>query len=258
MIALIGAILVTSLLGSLHCAGMCGAFLAMAVTPDEKQRTPGWSLAAAYNLGRLATYTLLGALAGAVGKAFSLAGDLVGIQRGAAALAGGVMVLFGVAAVLRALGVRLPPMPLPARWKHFVASLYARAARLAPVTRAAVIGLLTTLLPCGFLYMFVIAAAGTGDPLAGSLAMAVFWLGTLPVMASLGLGLQKLTGPMRRHLPLATAGLLVAVGLLTLTGRLSRIAPTHLASSMASGNATDPILCHGPAELTPTNAEPHP
>jgi hypothetical protein len=244
MWALIGAILVTSLLGSIHCAGMCGAFLAMAVTPDEKQRTPGWTLAAAYNLGRLATYAMLGALAGAVGRAFSVAGDLVGIQRGAAALAGGVMILFGVSAVLRALGVRVPAMPLPAGWKNMVAALYSRAARLGPVARAGAIGLLTTLLPCGFLYMFVVAAAGTGDPLVGALAMAVFWLGTLPVMASLGLGLQKLTGPMRRHLPLATAGLLVAVGLLTLTGRLDRIAPTHLATS----SAAEPILCHGPSE----------
>lgn len=44
MLAMMLAILSASLLGSLHCAGMCGGFLAMAVSPvgeDEARRVPG-------------------------------------------------------------------------------------------------------------------------------------------------------------------------------------------------------------------------
>ena len=53
MTAIIAGIFVASLLGSLHCAGMCGAFLALAVTPDEESRVGKSSLHIAYNTGRL-------------------------------------------------------------------------------------------------------------------------------------------------------------------------------------------------------------
>lgn len=57
-----------------------------------------------------------------------------------------------------------------------------------PVVRAAATGLFTTLLPCGWLYAFVVTAAGTGSgtPLHGAALMAVFWLGTLPMMLTVG------------------------------------------------------------------------
>jgi len=90
---------------------------------------------------------------------------------------------------------------------------------LSPTRRALVIGLLTTLLPCGWLYAFAAVAAGTASPALGALTMAVFWLGTLPVLVSLGAGVQRLTGAMGRRLPHLTALVLIAVGLWTLIGR---------------------------------------
>ena len=51
--------------------------------------------------------------------------------------------------------------------------------------------------------------------------MAVFWLGTLPIMIGLGVGLQAMTGSLRRHLPVATSVLIVAVGLWTILGRMT-------------------------------------
>ena len=56
MIALIGAVLVASLLGSLHCAGMCGAFVAFAVIGSPGHQPSRVALNTAYNLGRLITY----------------------------------------------------------------------------------------------------------------------------------------------------------------------------------------------------------
>jgi uncharacterized protein len=69
------------------------------------------------------------------------------------------------------------------------------------------------------LYAFVITAAGTGHPLLGATTMSAFWIGTLPMMIGLGVGLQTLTGRLRRHLPLATSILLVLVGIWTIGGR---------------------------------------
>ena len=62
--------------------------------------------------------------------------------------------------------------------------------------RGAATGLLTTLLPCGWLYAFVITAAGTGNALAGAGLMATFWVGTLPMLTIVGIGVRKLAAPL--------------------------------------------------------------
>ncbi|MCC6320927.1 MAG: sulfite exporter TauE/SafE family protein [Phycisphaerales bacterium] len=229
---LLSTIMVASLLGSTHCAGMCGAFAAFSVgapTPAGSRAASRWSLAAAYNLGRLATYVLMGVMAGAVGAAVDLGGSMVGVQRAAAVGAGAVMVVFGAVAVARALGARVGRAPLPKWMVSAARSAHMKAIDLPPVTRAATVGLLTTLLPCGWLYTFVVAAAGTGGPLSGAAAMGAFWIGTLPVMGAIGLGVRALTGPLRRHLPLVTSLLMVAAGVWTVLGRMT--APVMAAPS---------------------------
>lgn len=238
MLTMIGGILVASLLGSLHCAGMCGAFLALAVAPDESARAGRGTLLAMYNLGRLISYATLGALAGLLGRSVNLGAELVGLQQAAAMIAGVVMILFGGAAMLKVLGVPIARAPMPHAWTRVIASAYGHAGRWSPAGRALIIGMLTTCLPCGWLYAFVFTAAGTADPTTGALTMGAFWLGTLPVMATLGLGVQSLFGPMRRHLPVATALLLMAVGLVTLAGRV-RLMHGPEASTMQS------VVCHG-------------
>jgi hypothetical protein len=220
MIALISAVLFASLLGSMHCAGMCGAFVAFAVAGDGERPVSRAALNAAYNGGRLITYTALGAIAGSLGAAMDFGGSLVGIQRGAAIAAGSMMIGFGAIAILRTSGVRIRKLPLPASLQAFVARGHRIAFDLPPLARASVVGLLTTLLPCGWLYAFAITAAGTGSPALGALTMAIFWLGTLPMLIAVGVGVQALTGALRVHLPLATSLLIVMVGVWTVLGRM--------------------------------------
>jgi len=217
MTALIAAVFVASLIGSLHCAGMCGAFLAFAVgegRPGERA-----ALSAAYHGGRLLTYAALGASAGSVGALLDLGGALAGISRAAMVLAGAVMVLFGVSAAMAAVGSKPLRMPIPQVMQRVLALGHRAATKLTPVRRALMIGLITTLLPCGWLYAFAAVAAGTANPLSGVLTMAVFWLGTLPVMVSLGVGVQRLTGVVGRKLPHLAAVMLIGAGLWTLAGR---------------------------------------
>lgn len=224
MTALLIGVLIASLLGSTHCAGMCGAFVLFAVaTPDD---APGlWrsrlALNSAYNLGRLVTYTLLGATAGLLGAALDLGGSMVGIQRAAAVLAGAMMIGFGLVALLRARGVRVRRVPLPAFLTRSVAAGHRAVADASPLARAWTVGLLTTLLPCGWLYAFAVTAAGTGSPLLGAAVMALFWAGTLPILTGIGLGAQALAGPLRAKLPVLTSVLLVVVGVYTVLGRLT-------------------------------------
>lgn len=233
MTGLIVTVFVASLTGSLHCAGMCGAFVAFAVGTNEDTKGRLW-LHVAYNGGRLLTYMVLGAIGGLIGRAIDLGGSMVGVQQTAAVMAGAMMVAFGVIALLHARGVRVPVLGPP----RFMARLLTRGHRAAmarpPIVRAALIGLLTTLLPCGWLYFFILVAAGTGGPATGALTMAIFWVGTLPIMITVGVGVQALTGPLRRHVPTLTALLLVAVGLYVVIDRSAMPA-------MASLMGTDPI-----------------
>lgn len=223
MLALFAAVLLSSLLGSTHCAGMCGAFLAFAVGTPEGGARPSSKIAlnSAYNCGRLLTYITLGAIAGGLGAALDLGGSLVGVQRIAACLAGAVMVAFGGIAVLRHFGVRIARVPLPSALVRLAKAGHERAFELPPLARAGAVGLLTTLLPCGWLYAFVVIAAGTASPLSGLMVMAAFWLGTLPMMATLGFGVQALAGPLRAKLPLITSLVLVGAGVWTLLGRMA-------------------------------------
>ncbi len=245
-----GAILSASLLGSMHCVGMCGAFLAMATVPDPASN-PGSSAApsatrlqVAYHGGRLVTYVTLGSLAGLLGQTLDLGGDFVGVPRIAAVLAGTVMVLFAGSSLLRIWGVSLPRPHLPRRWLALVTRGHERAMDLAPTGRAIAIGLLTTLLPCGWLYAFLAFAAGTASAGSGALAMLAFWAGTLPVMVSFGIGLTRFSGPLRRHMPFATSLLLLLVGLAAVGGRLTLDIPQP------------PRLTGTPAALTPICHDP--
>lgn len=220
MIALCSSILLASVAGSTHCAGMCGAFVALAVAqPEREARSGRVTLTTAYNLGRLVTYVVLGALAGGVGAVVDIGGSLVGVQRVAALFAAAMMAIFGMVSVARALGVAVPRVPLPAALLRVARAGHERAFTLSPIHRAAAVGLLTTVLPCGWLYAFVVVAAGTASPLLGAGAMTVFWLGTLPMMGALGLGIRTITGPLGRRMPLATSVLLVGVALWTVLGR---------------------------------------
>jgi sulfite exporter TauE/SafE len=217
---LIIAVFVTSLVGSLHCAGMCGGVVALCVGVEGSAGRP-WLSHAAYHLGRLATYAGLGVASGAVGAAIDLSGGAVGLPRAAAVVAGALMISFGAAVLLRARGVRLGCMRLPGWLQRIFQRGLAFAAERPAAQRSLLVGLLTAFLPCGWLYAFVITAAGTGSASRGALVMAVFWAGTVPVLLLLGLGLQRMAAPIRRHVPTLTALLLVVVGAVTVLGRLS-------------------------------------
>lgn len=215
MIALAGSVFVAALLGSVHCAGMCGG-LACFVSGGTRA---GFGATVAYTGGRLGSYLVLGTLAGVAGAGFDRMGAIAGVARPAAIVAGFLMVVWGGASALAAAGVRMPSLRASPRAASRLAAVM-RSVRDRPAPeRGLVLGLLTPLLPCGWLYAFVATAAAAGTPFRGALVMAAFWAGTVPMMASLGLGLQQAAGPLRRRLPALTSAALVVIGLLTITGK---------------------------------------
>ncbi|HEU4725199.1 MAG TPA: sulfite exporter TauE/SafE family protein, partial [Candidatus Eisenbacteria bacterium] len=207
MIEVAIAVLGASLLGSPHCVGMCGGFLVF-VTGDATGARR-WLAQAAYHLGRLVSYGTLGLIAGRLGQGVEQAGATVGIGRAAPIVAGVLMVVWGGTNLLRATGALrgAPATPSPL---HRLLSPFVRAMRdWNPFARALAIGLVTTVIPCGFLYGFVTVAGGTGSPIAGLLVMVVFWAGTLPILASLGVLADRAVGALRARLPILSASLLI-------------------------------------------------
>jgi uncharacterized protein len=188
------------LVGSLHCAGMCGP-LALALPPSGNAGSTCLLGRIAYNFGRIITYCVLGLVFGLIGKSLTL----VGIQRWAS-IALGVALLVELFASRKLILGR--PFVAIVAWLKIRMSvlLQQRSAR-----SLLVLGLLNGLLPCGLVYVACAGAAATGGLVSGVLFMAAFGVGTVPMMLALSLS-GKLV-PVRLRLKLLKA-VPVAVGLL--------------------------------------------
>ncbi len=221
------AILAASLLGSVHCAAMCGPFVLLYA--GQPSGAGAWKAHTAYNLSRLAAYTTLGAVAGLLGAGMDHAGEaFLGVQRVAAIAMAVVIVGMAIVPLLRRGGMTGgAPGPI-ARLRAAVM----RKRRPGPGP-AAVVGLLSGLLPCGWLWSFVALAAASGSAAAGALTMATFWAGTAPALVGVGWILRKLSLPVRKHAPLFSALAILIAGGIALFGKLP-VAPEV------------PPACHGP------------
>jgi uncharacterized protein len=234
-VATFASVLVASVVGSVHCAAMCGGFVAAYSAGDEPGALRRFAAHAAYNGGRLVTYLALGAAAGAIGRTLDLAGGAVGVSH-VAAVATAVVLMLGAVASLRPAARLVRLGTGPARgWASRVAPIFQRFRSQPAVVRALLLGLATTLLPCGWLYAFVALAAGTGGALAGATLMSAFWLGSLPVLLGLGVSLTGIARRFARHLPRLRPVLLLGAGAFTLLSRLD--APALAATSPSAAPA---------------------
>ena len=213
-------VLIASVVGSPHCAAMCGLIAAGAGRGTGPQTL--------YHLGRLTGYVALGAVAGALGQGLNHAGLLVGVASAATQLAGVLLVAAGLTGILASLGVRLGGAAAVHRW---AVALAARLGHIPPRRRAWSLGMITAVLPCGWLLAFVATAGGAGTPALGAITMGVFWVGTVPLLAAAGGLVRKASGPLRRRLPLMSATALIVLGVLTVVRPISHspnpVSPGH-------------------------------
>jgi len=196
------------LLGGVHCAAMCGGIVG-AVCRAPNAAAPGWGRLLGYNAGRIASYVLAGALAGAMGAgALSLRGGAAA-QQTALAFAGSALVLLalymaGVPPLVRAiekagsvLWRRVQPF---SRW-FLPADTPLRALGL---------GAVWGWLPCGMVYAVLLTAATTGSALQGGMVMAAFGAGTLPNMLALSVLATRLHDWGRKRAARRVAAALIA------------------------------------------------
>lgn len=193
------ALLLAGLVGGFaHCAGMCGPFVLAQVAASDAggpaapgTRAGGLELRRlatgtlpGYQLGRLTTYTMLGAAAGGLGGTVLRLGELHWL---AAAFLGAASILFLVEAVRGSLTLRfLPSSRLTGRMARLIARGAAPLLGAPGPLRRYILGVTLGFLPCGMLYAALAAAGATGDAGVGAVAMAGFAIGTMPALALVG------------------------------------------------------------------------
>jgi sulfite exporter TauE/SafE len=218
------AILIASFLGSPHCAGMCGGFVALASAEDARTSRQQ----ALYHAGRLTTYSILGGMAGYLGSRFDLAAELGGVQNAAAMVVGALLIFWGAAALFpRLASVKVPGAArIDALRLRFHQALSRWSQRHGRKTFAYCLGLSSTLLPCGWLYSYVAVAAAAGSFENGIIVMLVFWLGTLPLLITIGSLSNLIASPLKAYVPKVIAVLMITAGIFSLSGHIG-IHATH-------------------------------
>jgi sulfite exporter TauE/SafE len=203
------------LLGSSHCVGMCGGFaLAIGVGPHDLASNVLRQLT--YTLGRIATYSFLGVVAGFGGFWLSRrAGALINVQAGLSILAGGLLVFQGLLSlglfprrVHRAAGFGGTPCLAGTFVGPFLTARGWSNVLLA--------GVLTGFLPCGLVYGFLSLASSSASLVHGLLTMLAFGAGTAPIMILTGAGGSILSHSARRHLMRVAAVCVLLTGLISL------------------------------------------
>ena len=188
-----GLIFVIGLLAGFHCIGMCGGLVVsysashlkrVKDSPESggrKTLTPHWQ----YNAGRLISYTVIGGILGGVGSFFGINPTFTGII----ILGAGVfMILMGLSflsnwQILEKIKLRTP---------QFIARFLYNQKHSQKPKGPFIIGLLNGFMPCGPLQAMQLYALASGSVTRGAISMAVFVLGTIPLMFGFGVVLSSI------------------------------------------------------------------
>lgn len=223
---------ITGLVGSLHCLGMCSP-IAMALPRSGNTilaLLPGRLL---YNLGRIITYSAMGAIVGLLGYSM----QLTGMQQSLSVVLGVLLLLLA----LFSLNVEKRFFAIPVV-ERFMGKIRARLGTYfgnpSPGSLLS-IGMLNGLLPCGFVYLALSGAAVQGHVIDSMSYMVFFGLGTAPMMLFMGLAglrlpktLKSKVRPLLSAFAIAFALLLIARGLALDIPYISPAAPSaEVASS---------------------------
>lgn len=177
-VAILISALILGLGGSFHCVGMCGP-IALVLPVDRNNKLKALIQSSIYHLGRMITYAIMGLIFGMVGKGLYLAG----FQQKVSILMGVIMILAVIFPTnyLGKFNLGKPLHELVGKLKTTLGAYLKKQS----YSSLFIIGLLNGLLPCGLVYMALIGAIATGHPIYGAIYMAIFGLGTSPLLTGL-------------------------------------------------------------------------
>ena len=198
-----GMLFVIGLITSVHCIAMCGGInlsqtLQKSSEPSANVSSISRAMfqnAAAYNAGRIISYTIIGGILGGIGAITGMAGTLQtsSIFQGLLKLlAGALMVVMGINMLglfpgLRRFHLRISlPHFQKGKQKEVPKGISKRSDASHRRKTPFIIGLFNGLMPCGPLQSMQIVALASANPFTGALSMFFFALGTIPLMLGFG------------------------------------------------------------------------
>lgn len=196
-----------------HCIGMCGPLISTFSLAQGRTDKRLRSLAPAlllYHLGRVNSYAVIGLVFGLVASAAQAAGPSAQV-RGALFLVSGLLMIFLGLGLLGL--VRTTHLVESSRLGRFAAERFMGLIGTRNMTGRYLLGVANGFLPCGPVYAVAAAALTAPTPIHGAGTMAMFGLGTIPVLLAVGLGAGRLAPRVQRHFNRAAAILVIFVGL---------------------------------------------
>jgi len=178
---------VIGLLGSGHCIGMCGGITTMltsAIAPQQNS-SKQFKLVSAYHLGRIFSYSLIGAI---VGFTSSIAAKSMGVPLGFLRIVAAIfLILLGLYLGQWLMWLTKIESFGKVLWRY-LSPLSKRFIPINNAKQAMALGAVWGWLPCGLVYSTLTWSLASGNAISGALIMASFGLGTLPALLSLSLG----------------------------------------------------------------------
>ncbi len=214
------------LLGSAHCLGMCGPLVL--IIPEGKNRFVSQLL---YNLGRITTYTILGAFFGCIGGGIATLASQVG--QDPLALFSRIQIFFSILAALflfwfglMRLSICKEPAIMQTAMPNKIpgfSSIHSGVVLDRSVAACYLFGVLLGLLPCGLSYGAFAMALASGNMVQGGLSTLFFGLGTLPALFILGTTASSLIRKHRKLFDLLAGLVMIFLAISLLSEGLSRI-----------------------------------
>ena len=221
-------VFVVGLVGSVHCAGMCGGIVgAFSMAPAGGQvrafpvavvslRSAALGRVLAYNSGRIASYCVAGAVAGAAAGGTRALAGLAVVETVGYWLANLMLVVLGLYLMDAWRGLAQLENLGRKAWRR-IEPLTVRLLPLDSPLKLVAMGALWGWLPCGMVYSVLLTAMLSGSAWSGATVMLAFGLGTLPMLLSMGmLGAPLRVRLGRRAVRVASGAVVLGFGLLGL------------------------------------------
>ncbi|MDX1640408.1 MAG: sulfite exporter TauE/SafE family protein [Balneolaceae bacterium] len=208
------------LLGSFHCIGMCGP-IALAIPGHNSSAGASFLRGTLYNSGRIITYALIGSVFGILG----MGATITGYQHILSITLGVLIIIFAL----------FPHIRLPGKMNEiysgftqkltgYISGLYKNKSSFS----AFFIGLLNGFLPCGFVVTALAAALITPSVFHSAAYMALFGLGTLPVMLMMNMAPRFITPRLRSKLRPFSTYFAIIIGLILIWRGYSMMTGGHM------------------------------
>ena len=224
----LGLLFLIGILTGFHCVSMCGAFVVSYTAKNALNGHKSYKQHLVYGGSKVISYTIIGGIFGLIGGIFAFS---IGLRAGVAIFAGIFMIFYA----LSMFGIKF--------FKKFQINpkfltkftMKASANAKGPYKGPIVTGLLNGLfIACGPLQAMYLYAAGTGSFASGATALAVFGLGTLPVMLGFGLFASAISHKTTKKILKISAIIVLILGLIMLNRGLVMIGSPYSLSAIQS------------------------